>query len=91
MKHESNDVEQGTPSGSNGPPLKLILLLIVVVALAVFAIQNGEKATIHFLWIDGNWPVWTVIGISVIAGIVIDRLFTWQWRRARKRKQAVDN
>jgi hypothetical protein len=35
--------------------------------------------------------VWTVIGISVIAGIVVDRLFTWQWRRARKRKQAVDN
>ena len=91
MKNESNDLEQGTRSGSNGPPLKLILLLLVVVALAIFVFQNGQTASIDFLWIDGNWPVWTVIGISVVAGIVLDRLFSWQWRRARKRKQAIDS
>ena len=88
MKHEAVDIEQPAQSGSNGPPLKLIVLLLVVLALAIFFFQNGQDAQVDYLWMDGTWPVWTVIGISVIAGVVIDRLGTWQWRRARKRKQA---
>mgnify|MGYP002682900529 CR=1 FL=1 len=40
--------------------------------------------------IDGNWPVWGVIGSSVAAGILRDRLFLWQWRRARRRKDTDD-
>ncbi len=90
MKHESGNLDQDARAGSDGPPFKLIALLVVVLMLAIFVFQNGQRASIDFLWIDGDWPVWTVIGISVIAGIVIDRLFTWQWRRARRRKQAVD-
>jgi len=88
MKHESGNLDQEPRTGSDGPPLKLIALLVVVLVLAIFVFQNGQKASIDFLWLDGRWPVWTVIGLSVIAGIVIDRLFTWQWRRARRRKIA---
>jgi uncharacterized integral membrane protein len=90
MKNESIDLDQGAQAGSNGPPFKLIALLIVVVLLAIFVFQNGQKASIDFLWIDGRWPVWIVIAISVVTGIVLDRLFTWQWRRARRRKQTID-
>ena len=74
-------------SGTSGPPFKLIVLLIVVVALAVFFLQNGDDVPIQFLWIDARWPMWSVIGVSVIAGVIIDRLGTWQWRRARRRKE----
>jgi len=88
MQHEAVDPHQSGREGLNGPPIKLIALLLVVIALAIFFFQNAEKAPIEFLWLDGNWPIWSVIGISVVAGVVIDRLFTWQWRRARKRKQA---
>jgi uncharacterized integral membrane protein len=90
MKHEATDLEQPDQSGTSSPPLKLIMLLLVVIALAIFFFQNGQGAAVDFLWLDGTWPVWTVIGISVVAGIVLDRLFTWQWRRARKRKQSDD-
>jgi uncharacterized integral membrane protein len=91
MKHEAVDIEQPAQSGSNGPPLKLIVLLLVVLALAIFFFQNGQDAQVDYLWMNGTWPVWTVIGISVIAGVVLDRLGTWQWRRARKRKQADES
>lgn len=84
MKHEAVE-PQPVESGTSGPPLKLILLGLVVIGLAVFFFQNGDDAPVQFLWLDGNWPVWTVIGISVVVGIVLDRLFTWQWRRARRR------
>ncbi len=87
MKYEAVEPEQpGVESGTNGPPLKLIALLLVIIGLAIFFFQNGEDAPVEFLWLDANWPVWTVIGISVLIGIALDRLFSWQWRRARRKQ-----
>lgn len=91
MEHEHGDHEISAESGTNGPPIKLIVLMLVVTALAVFIFQNGQDAAVDYLWFDGQWPVWIVISISVLAGAVIDRLATWQWRRARRRKQSTAN
>ena len=88
MEHEHGDHEISAESGSSGPPIKLIVLLLVVAALAVFIFQNGQDAAIDYLWFHGQWPVWIVISISVLAGAVIDRLARRQWRRARRRKQS---
>jgi protein-S-isoprenylcysteine O-methyltransferase Ste14 len=83
----SDGQQQSVSSGSDGsPPWKLILLVIVVAGLVTFFFQNGSDTAVHFLWLDGSWPVWSVIAISVGIGIVLDRLFSWQWRRARRRK-----
>lgn len=79
--------ESPAASGRSGPPAKLIALLLVVVALAIFFFQNGSDASVSFLWLDGQWPVWLIIGISVVAGVVLDRLGTLQWRRARRRRE----
>jgi uncharacterized integral membrane protein len=84
MKHEQSDGDVSAEAGTSGPPWKLIALLIVVAGLATFFFQNGQDSQVQFLWLDGSWPTWTVIGISVIIGVVLDRLGTWQWRRARK-------
>jgi len=92
MDHEFGDEgRHEVEGGSSGPSLKLIALLVVVVGMLIFFFQNGEKAQINFLWLDGSWPVWLVIGVSVAAGVVIDRLGTWQWRRARRRKERGDD
>ena len=45
-----------------------------------------RAVTVNFLWIDAKWPVWLVIAISVAAGVMLDRLASWQWRRARRRR-----
>ena len=85
MEHEyDNDIDGQAAGGTSGPPWKLLALLLVIAALAAFFFQNGQDAEVNFLWMNGSWPAWTVIGISVAAGIVIDRLGSWQWRRARK-------
>ena len=69
-----------------GPPWKLIALLVLVVLLAFFFFQNGDDVPVDFLWFNGRWPLWAVIGISVLVGVVLDRLVTWQWRRSRQRR-----
>jgi uncharacterized integral membrane protein len=75
---------------SGRPPWKLIGLLVVVVILATFFLQNGQRSEVQFLWLDVSWPLWTIIAISVGIGVILDRLATWQWRRARARRRAVD-
>lgn len=87
MEHETVNDDQ-VERGTNGFPFKLVALLLIVIALAIFFFQNGNRAPVKFLWLDGNWPIWTVIGISVVAGILLDRLATWQWHRAGRRKAA---
>jgi uncharacterized integral membrane protein len=91
MSNEPGDLDRrGAASGSSGPSIKLIALLLVVVALGIFVVQNGDDAPVSFLWFDAQWPVWLVILVSVVAGVVLDRLGSWQWRRARRRKQVED-
>ena len=85
MEHEQTTGDVSAESGTSGPPWKLLALLLVVAGLATFVFQNGQTSDVNFLWLDGSWPQWTVIGISVVVGIVLDRLATWQWRRARNR------
>ena len=88
MKGEHVDDELGADVDSSGPPWKLLLLLVVIAALAVFFFQNGNDVDVNFLTFEFTWPLWAVIGISVLIGIVLDRLGTWQWRRARHRRNA---
>lgn len=72
-------------------PWKLIALVAVAAGLVIFFAQNSEDTEIRFLWLDATTPTWVVIGISVAIGVALTRLGTWQWRRARKRKQPASD
>lgn len=82
--HDHNDPDAISERERASAPWKLLALLVVVAGLATFFFQNGQDSPVNFLWMNGSWPQWTVIGISVVIGIVIDRLVSWQWRRARR-------
>ena len=84
MSHDAFD--QAAESGTKAPSVKLVLFLVLAAALAVFFFQNGHSAQVEFLWMDGTWSVRAVILVSVVIGILLDRLGLWQWRRARRRK-----
>lgn len=86
MKHEHVEETHEVESGRSGPPFKLIGLLILVAALATFIVQNPDDGPIQFLWLDGTWPMWLVILVSLLAGVVLDRLSQWSLRRQRRRR-----
>lgn len=85
MEHRNDDLESGAESDRASAPWKLLALLLMVAGLATFFFQNGQDSPVNFLWMNGSWPQWTVIGISVAIGVVLDRLVSWQSRRARRR------
>ena len=89
--HEGRDLDVDGGRGGNGPPIKLIAFGVVAIAIVIFFLQNGESAPIHFLWMDVEWPIRTVILISLVAGILIDRLGSYFWNRARRRKHERDD
>jgi uncharacterized integral membrane protein len=84
MEHHDHNDSDAISERETSAPWKLLALLVVVAGLATFFFQNGQDSPVNFLWMNGSWPQWTVIGISVVIGIVIDRLVSWQWRRARR-------
>ena len=77
--------------GRNRPPVKLIALLAVAIAFVVFFFQNTDSVEVQFLWMDVNWPVRSVILISLVAGMLIAWLGGFFWGRARRRKHERDD
>ena len=89
MSHESFD--QIDEADGRRPSVKLVLFLLLAAALVVFFLQNGGVTRVEFLWMEATWSVRAVILVSVVIGILLDRLGLWQWRRARRRKAEASN
>ena len=69
-----------------GPSTKLIVLAAVAILLLVFVFQNTDRAQIDFLLWNGVFPLWTMIVVAAILGLIagwmIGRLAAAE-RRAR--------
>jgi len=83
-REEEQDRDLDVASGRNGPPIFLILLIIVAVVTAIFIAQNRERTNVEFMIFDFNSRRWTMILIAIVLGILIDRLAIMWWRRARR-------
>jgi uncharacterized integral membrane protein len=59
--------------------------VIVTVAVAALIAQNTSNVSVHWLTLDGQQPLWAVLAITVIAGVLLTRLFGFVWRH-RDRK-----
>ena len=76
--------------------LKLLLLGLILVALVVLALANRELVTLQLLPagmarvmpLSVELPLFLVILISIVAGIVIGYLFEWL-REHKHRRRAV--
>lgn len=71
-------------SGSDGPPVALILAVIVAVAAALFVASNRERVEIDFIVFTVSSRTWTALLLSIGIGVVLDRLFLAWWRRRKR-------
>jgi uncharacterized integral membrane protein len=61
-----------------------VILVVLVIAAAIFIVQNSDKATIRFLFISVTTRIWAGFLISLALGVVLDRLFSMWWRRRQQ-------
>ena len=84
-----DDLQRIDPAAADkkGPSPALIGFLIVVVLTVVFILQNRERTELDFVVFELHSRVWTSIAVSIVLGVVLDRLFLRFWRRRRQRKR----
>jgi uncharacterized integral membrane protein len=70
-----------------GPSAKLWVLVTVVILLMIFVAQNTDRQQIDFLFWNGVFPLWTMIVVAAVLGLiggwVVGRIGGAE-RRARK-------
>jgi uncharacterized integral membrane protein len=60
----------------------LIVTVIVVALIAVFILQNGDHVRIEFLIFGVSPPVWLVIAVPLVAGVLLAS--AWHMIRGRR-------
>lgn len=69
---------------SSGISPALIAFVVIAILLIIFVFQNTKKRNVDIFFWDVTAPMWVVIGVSIAAGVVLDRLFAFWWRRRRR-------
>jgi len=74
---------------SRGPSKELVAFVVVAVLAVVFVLGNTESASIRFLVPRVQAPMWVLVVLCIVIGIVLDR--AWQFTRRRKNKRDRDD
>ena len=61
-----------------------VVLVVIAVALLVFAVQNLQSASVKFLGIDFIVPVWLLVSVTFILGMVLGGVVRGTARKLRK-------
>jgi uncharacterized integral membrane protein len=71
-------------SGADGPPIALIVGLIVAAAAALFVISNRDEVEVDFIVFSVQSRTWTALLVAIALGVALDRLFLAWWRRRKR-------
>ena len=76
-----------------GPSARFIVLGIVVVLIVLFVLQNTDEVKLDFLFLDGVFPLWTMLLVMAVLGFVggwyVGRIRGAE-RRARRAERRKD-
>ena len=87
--------ERGAPDGwverRDGPSVKLIVAGVIVLLLVVFLLQNAETTKIRFLFLDGTYPLWSLLVVGAALGFAAGWLVAAARGRRRLQRRAKDD
>ncbi len=62
--------------------LRYWVALILVALAAIFIAQNRERPRVHILWITVESPMWLLLTVMFVVGILVGLLLRRRRRRA---------
>lgn len=69
-----------TGSSSAGPvrrfAVRYWVALVLVVLAAIFIAQNRDRPRIHILWVTVESPMWFVLTVMLVVGILVGLLLS---------------
>ncbi|MGI9666167.1 MAG: lipopolysaccharide assembly protein LapA domain-containing protein [Acidimicrobiia bacterium] len=84
---DSDNLQASDDRGAKAP-IGLVIAGLIVIAVAIFVSQNTDEVEIQFLVFSGSVPLWFLIVIFVVLGMVLGQALAWL-RRRRKRRQTA--
>jgi uncharacterized integral membrane protein len=66
-----------------GISLGLVVGVLITAAIAALIAQNTKTATIRWLTFEGDMPIWLLLFVTALAGVVIANLLSFAWHRHR--------
>jgi uncharacterized integral membrane protein len=73
---------------SNKPGMRItwrgIVIVVIIVALIVFGVQNLESAQVNFLGMEFKVPVWLLVSGTFILGMLLGGFVKGTARKLRK-------
>ena len=97
--HQRDDMDGGGGNGGSGgwverregPSTKLIVAGVLVLLLVVFLLQNAETTKIRFLFLDGTYPLWSLLVVGAALGFAAGWLVSAARGRRRLQRRAQDD
>jgi hypothetical protein len=84
IDRDTNESPPAKPGGGARLNPAFIAFLVLVVLAVIFFAQNRSEVKTHFLFFTKTSKVWTTIGVAILIGVGLDRLFTVWWRRRKQ-------
>lgn len=63
--------EMSTSTAEPRPALRYWAALILVGIAAIFVVQNRERVDVHVLWVTVDSPMWFILVIIFVVGMLI--------------------
>ncbi len=86
-----NDGDGGWVERREGPSVKLIVVGVLCVLLVVFLLQNAETTKIAFLFLDGTYPLWSLLVVGAALGFAAGWLLAAARGRRRLQRRPQDD
>lgn len=86
FEQRGGDASEPTKRGGRGLGLEAFLFAIVALAIGAFVGQNTEEVRVDWAMFHFDLPLWLLLVIVMILGVLLDRLAAVIWRHRRNRR-----
>ncbi len=77
----SSDTAEVKPPRGRRLPLRFWVALVLVVLAGIFVAQNRDRKPVHVLWITVESPMWLILTVMFVAGLLVGLLLRLRRRR----------
>ena len=88
------EYESGAPAPQERPnlwigPLIFVAILVTLVLILIFSNTDSTKVDFAGFTVADNAPLWFILAITFVAGVIVTPIFGWAWRAFRKRRRRL--